>query len=770
MAFCFCFGVLFLLSLRTASTRDIPSGVLQMECRERYFMIAVGLSFAGDKPRFEAVDSTGVHSITEEYAAECGYTISLLPVLGHVELRASYFSCHTNDADDEVFTFNFNLIVTRGGKQATYALNKTCTLSLPWSPREVTCEVNYMEVSVRSEATCPYVENGDSAFKPALYSDWKVMFQRAEDQFLPMNLSEARKLGYVFALTDERLVFRTPYEQPHSFSTEVNGVPVEVVHAVLFSRQSWVVLVVDLLAACSMHNGSYDGGYMIWETSELLHSLVSPLNETEVSIGANGKLVEKKVAEERGYTVEKVNTTLQVSIPYKAEGGYRKSFVSRDLYEYYVFHLYLEQISVDEAEIAARLRFHRIIVTPLLRCHIFTENQTLVRERSFTIYLGGVPEDVVLVSIQLNGRDFTLPLTNTSTYKVTEVLHPNGTHGYTLTVLFDDPIVKLQFSRKAVAMQHILNVNYTLAVQPGNEPYYHETTVTALTRVSPPVFDANCSESSIHFKLDHRPFDYFWELAIGSDVLTSDLADRRGYIFSNDSQSLRLDVPLFTNGFKYQDVTLKGFSGTFEILVRVRETSEVQTSTVKTCLFSPKEFIMCSTNGKVNVVANLSLPIPSGGSPAETSLRDKSCRPKDADGTRALFSFAVNDCGAIIMLGRDSVTYRNEIIFSSVRNPENLSSKNRVLLQCTYTVAGLHALFSAYKFESDTVGVGRIVHSNRIIEGPAVDPTSASTRRSVTVRPRYQPSAKYIKVSSFLKNLSNKGLKESSQVNVFTVI
>lgn len=71
-------------------------------------------------------------------------------------------------------------------------------------------------------------------------------------------------------------------------------------------------------------------------------------------------------------------------------------------------------------------------------------SETLVRERTFNIYLGGVPEDVVLVSIQLNGREFTLPLTNMSTYKVTEVLHPNGTHGYTLTVLFDDPIVKLQ--------------------------------------------------------------------------------------------------------------------------------------------------------------------------------------------------------------------------------------------------------------------------------------------------------------------------------------
>lgn len=41
------------------------AGVLQMECRERYFMIAVGLSFAGDKPRFEAVGEslTGCNSI-----------------------------------------------------------------------------------------------------------------------------------------------------------------------------------------------------------------------------------------------------------------------------------------------------------------------------------------------------------------------------------------------------------------------------------------------------------------------------------------------------------------------------------------------------------------------------------------------------------------------------------------------------------------------------------------------------------------------------------
>lgn len=53
-------------------------------------------------------------------------------------------------------------------------------------------------------------------------SDWQVVFQRAGEQSMPMNVSEARKQGYWFDLMDERLVFRTPYGQPDSFSTEVN--------------------------------------------------------------------------------------------------------------------------------------------------------------------------------------------------------------------------------------------------------------------------------------------------------------------------------------------------------------------------------------------------------------------------------------------------------------------------------------------------------------------------------------------------------------------
>lgn len=66
---------------------------------------------------------------------------------------------------------------------------------------------------------------------------------------------------------------------------------------------------------------------MIWKTPEVLHPLVSGLHETQINLGVNGELVQQQVAEERGYTVEKYNGTVQISIPYNAEGGHRKVMI-----------------------------------------------------------------------------------------------------------------------------------------------------------------------------------------------------------------------------------------------------------------------------------------------------------------------------------------------------------------------------------------------------------------------------------------------------------
>ncbi|XP_071388115.1 zona pellucida protein AX 4 [Centroberyx affinis] len=763
-----------------------------MECRDRYLMIAADLSFTGEEPCFEAVDGTGVYPITKLYAAECGYSISVLPLPGHVELRASYFSCHTDNKDDKVFTFNFNLITHDEGKEVTYALNKTCSPSLPWSPREVTCEVNYMEVSVKSDMTCPSATKMDdwntaltTAYATAS-SDWQVIFQKAGQQLTPMSLSEARKQNYVFDVTDGRLVFRTPYGQPDSFTTTVDDVPVEVVHPTLFSRQSWIVLMVDLVAACSMHEGSYDGSHLVWETPEVLHPLaygLSGLESSQVNMGVSGGLLEQPIVEEKGYIMEKHGAIVQIGIPYNAEGGYRKSFVMDNLYyEFYIFHLYLEQMFADEDHVDTRLRLFRPLATPMLSRPAFTSNRTVLEERMFTVYLGDVPEDVDLVSLQLNGQDFAVPLINASSLAISKVLQPNYTHGYTLRVPFDNAVVLTQLSKDGV-LQHALDINYTLAILPENEAYYHLASVVALiTDVFPPSFEAVCSEKGISFKRDHQPYDYLWQVYIGPDPLTSELAAEQGYIMHNDSQSLLLDVPLFTDGYTYKDIGLKTFFGTFSILVRDPKTLEVQGSSVKTCPFTTAELIVCSTDGKMAVVVDVSMAIPSGGIPARTSLRDKHCGPKEADNTRVRFSFALNSCGTRVKLGRDYVTYENDIIFNqkhlTVKKPlVARDATDKVTVKCTYPLAGLHRLFSVHRFESDMPGVGRIMHEKIPMEGiqqkpqvptinqklqfPTIRPTtglqtvSVSTTRRPNKLPAYHPPAQYIKVFSFLKDFTN---------------
>lgn len=235
----------------------------------------------------------------------------------------------------DLFTFSFNLIVSRDGEDVKFPLHKTCSLTLAWAPREVTCEANYMEVvsliragnpfviclpdgagcfflkvSVKSDEACPTETKEDDwnastqtvmndclgeclcfltdfilsqAYMYAT-SEWQVVLKRPGQVMIPINISEASRHGYEFHLIEGRLAFRMPYGQPDSFAAQVNvafklifvlltkllagckcqqvnGVPVEVVRAMLFSRQGWIIITVDLTAACSMRK--YRNGFRI---------------------------------------------------------------------------------------------------------------------------------------------------------------------------------------------------------------------------------------------------------------------------------------------------------------------------------------------------------------------------------------------------------------------------------------------------------------------------------------------------------------------------
>lgn len=51
-----------------------------------------------------------------------------------------------------------------------------------------------------------------------------------------------------------------------------------------------------------------------------------------------------------------------------------QSFVNESLFEFYIFHLYFEQILLDEDQVETRLRLHRTMAT-VVQCPIFTESR-----------------------------------------------------------------------------------------------------------------------------------------------------------------------------------------------------------------------------------------------------------------------------------------------------------------------------------------------------------------------------------------------------------
>ncbi|XP_075906731.1 uncharacterized protein LOC142904490 [Nelusetta ayraudi] len=765
MAFGFGLCVAFLLSLSATVTCDlIPDGAPQMECHDRYLMIAVDRSIAGDQSQFEAVDETGVHPITEEYAAKCGYTVRVLPLQGLVELRASYFSCHTDNQDDEAFTFRFNLITTHEGLKRKYTVNKSCPLALPWAPREVTCESNYMEVSIMTDVTCPTAskrEDWDSAVQTAYSSansEWQLMFKK-DGVLTPKNFSEAEAQGYVFEVTAGRLVFRTPYGQPDSFRTEVNGVPVEAVHPLLFARQRWVVLMVEVVAACSVYKASHsESGHILWEIPSSWHPVVTSLHKTRTSVGVSGALEDPTNAEGRGYLVEDNNDTVRISIPAKAEGGHRKSVALGELAELYVFELYLEQVATDDDDnVTTRLRVHKTLESLLLQRPLLFENRTDPEEQCFSVFLGDIPADVTLAAVRLNGVELAVPFGNASSYALTEESQANDTHGYVLKVPLDDAGVMQQRSKEEALMRYRLDLNYTLMVLPARSPFHKVVSVELLMDVVPPVFTASCSESGVSFSVKRQPFFHLWNLSVGPDLLTPELAAQHGYNMSSDDQGLQLHVPLFSHGFTFQNITLKGFTSTFEILVLDAETSEVHSAAAETCSFAASELILCSTDGMMTLVADLSAMVLGGrGSPDRPNLLDRSCRPEAWDGGRVLFSFPVNGCGSKVQVVKEMVTYKNQISLSQSEDSrgESGSKVESVTVQCTYPLSGLHSFFSTHKFESDTPGAGQILNST-----PAMRTSSPEDKPITTVQPTTVPPLKRVRYVLYQSNLSPRYVK-----------
>ncbi|KAG5846996.1 hypothetical protein ANANG_G00120950 [Anguilla anguilla] len=719
-------GVLLLSSLLLplVDYATAQRGAIVSECRDRYLLISVDQKITTKPLRIEAIDATGVYPIDGKYAVTCGYTRSAFSMDGYIALRASYYSCHTENQNDQLFTFKFNIMSTDDlGKEAVHHVAKTCSLPLPWSDREVTCEENYMEVTVWRDAHC--TPNGPSknawdstlsAAQASMVSGWHLMFLE-DGQERTMSVADAHALGYGVGATANRVVFRSAYLQRHSNISKVDDISVVEIHTTMFFRQKWMVKMVDISAACTINPSDFDDETLrvFWEIPTVMTPLVYDRSEfvsKHVSMGVEGTLLDENTWKARGYLMDIRGPTTHLSIPFGAEGGYRRSHVLNNTYnDFYIIYLYYEHLFMDGV-LETRHRIPRACSTPLLPQYPFTIDQTVLGEFVFTVYLGNFPSDVELVAVRLNTETFSVSEAFQSGYTISEIPHLNGTHAYIIKVPFEDRIVPRMYLGEGL-LQYSLDINYTLNIIPQQEPYYHLASVVALIKDAfPPDFTAVCTERSIIFKVAHQNLGHVWEVTIGNYPLTPQLAAKRGYILQNNSQSLTLEVPVFRIGYIYEEITLNHFFGTFEVLTRDAKTLDIQKSTAKRCLFNTHELIVCSTDGVMTVVASLAAAIPPVA-PSSTTLLDKNCKPWEVNTNRVLFVFGVNTCGTRVLADDRYIVYENEIVSHRQFEPEEApkitrDSVFRLTVQCFYEVNSTNRLFVDKMFKSETPGFGSI--------------------------------------------------------------
>ncbi|XP_043092599.1 uncharacterized protein LOC122342663 [Puntigrus tetrazona] len=708
------FGLLFLcVQLCEVIGSDVTTalqGAIETECRDRYFWVSVDVGFAGHG-RFEAVAENEVHIISEDHASICGYTVRNLS--GRASLRASYFSCHTGNQNDNNFLFKLNVVLTdHTGKENKYSVSETCTLPVDWSAKEILCEEDYIEVTVARGTPCMTDKHPNKeAWLAALafaqrsaISEWQIMFPN-RGGLDAMSISEARRMGYMVDSTPNRVVFRSAYNQPHSTISEIDGIAVEVINATVFFRQKWAVVMLDSSAACTIAPSSFDGSNLHWTTPKVMSPLVqdpSGFVSRSIELGVDAQLMDETSRKAMGYTLEEDGQVVRVSVPFGAPGGYRMSVVENNVYkEMYIAFLCYEHIYshvfMDDTEIQTRHRQLLVIETPLVSRIPFTIDETLPNEETFTVYLGSFPSDVELVAVKLNEKYLSVTDAIQQLYFITTIPHVNGTHGFIIKIPFDDKSVNRAYLGEGL-LQYSVEINYTLNIIGRNDTFFHHVSVVAhVNDAFPPDVTAFCTPQSIIFTINHVRQAGLWQVFVGDQALTSDLSGDKGYTLKNDSNSMILEVPLFTSGYIYEDITLQIFVGAFEILIRDSKTLEIHKRTTKRCYFQTEDLTVCSADGIMTVVATTTKTWPTVP-PRSISLLDRRCRPKETDKTRVMFSFGVDTCGTRFMLGDGYIVYENEVISNedAIVDQESTikrQSEFRLTVRCFYPLGSVKKLF-----------------------------------------------------------------------------
>ncbi|NWW81144.1 ZP2 protein, partial [Climacteris rufus] len=673
------------------------TGPVSSECLGNLLQITLSSEYLADKYlSLAVVDGSGTAwELDEAMAAQCGYTV-IYSSWGSIKFHASAASCHSQLKKD-VFTVTMQIKAshTPDMRNATAHLKSASCHYGPWSPRELICESNYMEVSVRRElpqTIKDFIQDEPEDWTPVFpeakaeeASVWQIVFHQPEKK-RALLVSNAWSAGYGLNATDSRVLLRVPYTAAQVQLVKDQGITFSVVRSSIFYKQHRMILMVDTAVACPVDGVDYTNKTITWTVPKYVPPLsagVTSFKDELVEAGVDLRKLSAKEMASRKYVLLNDLNAITMRIPVGAEGGYYKTSVSNGQFgAKYTINLFLEHQWEDNKWGRTRHTIIKGIETPFEQVELAITHNSNLSVRLMNVTVGTFLPDVQLVNLTLEGVTVSVFEAVQHGYLIHRTRYTNGSKAYVIQVPLDAPSVKKEYMREDMRA-YTLNVTLAFITHPSSETFV--VPVIALSAVKDAVLPSArgfCDERNLHLVITHGNVDQNWLPFISEWHLTPEAAQNYNYSLRDNGTHLVISVPFLSSHVNYEGFHTSEIKASLYLTLKDGITLAKRKDFSVSCRFSPSELIQCLPNGTVIITAIKLV----GGADLDTSLlvlRDRRCKPSLVTEKTATFKFNVNACGTSRKFNSTAVTYENEVLYF---RPDNDTPIYQLKFLCSYAV------------------------------------------------------------------------------------
>ncbi|CAB1345233.1 unnamed protein product, partial [Coregonus sp. 'balchen'] len=207
-------------------------------------------------------------------------------------------------------------------------------------------------------------------------------------------------------------------------------------------------------------------------------------------------------------------------------------------------------------------------------------------------------------------------------------------------------------------------------------------------QLQPLMLEGKCTERGLLVLLHYGAQERSWELFLGARRLDWELVEMGGFTVETEEDYFSVEIPLYSPGMAYEELSLQGIVGRLEVSVVDTDTLEVEDSLIQRCSFPVRELLVCLPEGRMVIVTDMSGTIPPT-QPKRTTLLDPNCVPQETDSVRALFNFSLDSCGTIVTVEGNFLVYENQVLYPQELLPTDdplihRDSPYRLTVQCRY--------------------------------------------------------------------------------------